>query len=90
MGFPASPRLREDLVQSRLHAEPMRGRAAMWAVVRSDAEALPLELAKVLSLPASAPNFNIGAAMDATFFLTPPMRDVVGELGLAMRRETFA
>jgi len=90
MGFPASPRLREDLEQSRLHGDPAHGRAPVWGVVRSEAGTLPLQLAKVLSLPASAPSFNIGAAMDATFFLTPPVRDLVGELGQAMRREALA
>jgi alpha-beta hydrolase superfamily lysophospholipase len=90
MGFPASPRLRDDLKQSRLHGDPARGRAPVWAVVRSEAGALPLQLAKVLSLPSGAPSFNVGAAMDATFFLTPPVRDLVGELGQAMRREVLA
>jgi hypothetical protein len=86
MGFPASSRLRDDLEQSRLQSDPAHGRAPVWAVVRSEAGTLPLQLAKVLSLPASAPSFNVGAAMDATFFLTPPVRDLVGELGKAMRK----
>ncbi|WP_460734341.1 alpha/beta hydrolase family protein [Lysobacter tyrosinilyticus] len=89
MGFPASRRLREDLEQSQLHGGQAR-RTPIWAVVRSDAGALPLPLAKVLSLPAGAPSFHVGAAMDATFFLTPSMRELVSELGQAMRKEAFA
>ncbi|QNP40685.1 alpha/beta hydrolase family protein [Lysobacter solisilvae (ex Woo and Kim 2020)] len=90
MGFQASPRLRVDLQGARLGERMAHGRAPVWAVVRADAQALPLECARVLPLPASAPSFNEGAAMDATFFLTPPMRELVGELGQAMRREALA
>lgn len=90
MGFAASPRLRGDLDRARVEGDIARGRVPVWGVVRASATALPLALARKLALPEGAPNFNVAAAMDATFFLTPPMRDLVGELGVAMRREAFA
>lgn len=90
MGFPASVRLREDLMQSRLNATPSNTRVPVWAVVRSEAAELPMQLARAVLLPANAPSFNVGAAMDATFFVTPPLRDLIIELGKAIRREVFA
>ena len=85
MGFPASPRLRMDLAQTRLEHDMLRGAASVWAVVRADMAALPMEIERMLPLPATAPSFSVGAAMDATFFLTPPVRSLVGELGAALR-----
>lgn len=90
MGFPAPSRLRVELGQTRLDQELGRAAVPVWAVVREDLEALPTGIARILSLPASAPSFNVGAAMDAAFFLTPPVREVVGKLGLAVREETWA
>lgn len=90
MGFPASPRLRDDLAQARLDDGKHCGDAPVWALVRADPARLPTGIARVLPLPASAPSFNIGASMDATFFLTPPVRGLVGELGQAVRKEVRA
>lgn len=90
MGFPASPQLRADLQQARLNPRIGQTHAPVWAVIRGDASSLPVQLAKVLSLPPNAPDFTLGAAMDATFFLTPPVREFVCALGQALRREVFA
>ncbi|WP_460761479.1 alpha/beta hydrolase family protein [Lysobacter fragariae] len=90
MGFAASQRLRGDLAQARLDVGARRGDAPVWAIVRADLAELPTDVARVLHLPAGAPSFNMGAAMDATFFLTPPVRSLVGELGQAMRAEVPA
>lgn len=90
MGFAASSRLRSDLQDARLREHIAHGRAPVWAVVRADAQALPVACSRVLPLPANAPSFNEGAAMDATFFLTPSVRELVEELGRAMRREAMA
>lgn len=90
MGFAASPRLRSDLSQARLDGDMRRGDAPIWAVARADTAGLPTDVARVLPLPASAPGFNVGAGMDSTFFLTPPIRDLVGRLGQAVRQEAWA
>lgn len=90
MGFPASPRLRVDLAQTRLDGGTRRNDVPVWAIVRAEFADLPMDIARVLLLPASAPSFNIGAAMDATFFLTRPVRNLVGELGQAAGRESWA
>jgi hypothetical protein len=89
MGFPASERLRSDLARARM-AAGRQGDAPVWLVVRSDPAELPLDIARVLALPATAPVFDLGAAMDATFFLTPQVRDVVAQLGQAVRQEAWA
>jgi pimeloyl-ACP methyl ester carboxylesterase len=90
MGFPAPPRLRVDLAQARLDGGTRRGNVPVWLIVRTDVADLPIDIAKLLPLPANAPSFNIGAAMDATFFLTPPIRNLVGELGQAVYEEAWA
>jgi hypothetical protein len=89
MGFPASARLRSDLARARMDASRQRG-APVWLVVRSDPAELPLDIARVLALPANAPVFDMGAAMDATFFLTPQVREVVAQLGRAVCEEARA
>jgi hypothetical protein len=90
MGFPAPPCLRADLGKTRLDKGMHRDDVPVWAIVRSDLAKLPMDIAKVLPLPANAPSFNVGAAMDATFFLTPPVRELVGKLGQAVREEAWA
>ncbi|WP_457097800.1 hypothetical protein [Lysobacter sp. P5_B9] len=90
MGFPASSRLRGDLAQARMDDGRASGTAPMWALVRAQVTALPGNIARVLPLPENTPSFDIGAAMDATFFLTPPVRDLVNQLGQAMRQEIRA
>lgn len=90
MGFPASPRFRADLARARLGQDEGPPGQSAWAVLRANEADLPLDMARVLRLPESAPVFDLGAAMDATFFLTPPVRDTITELGRAMRREAWA
>lgn len=90
MGFPAPPRLRAELGNTRIDQGLNRDAVPVWAVVRKDPEELAMRIARTLPLPASAPSFSIGAAMDAAFFLTPPVREVVGKLGLAVREEAWA
>ena len=87
MGFPAPPRFRVDLAQTRLDAVTLRGDVPVWLIVRTDVADLAMDIVRRLPLPASAPSFDIGAAMDATFFLTPPVRNLVGELGQAVFEE---
>lgn len=90
MGFPVPSRLRADLGRARLDDGMHRDDVPVWAIVRSDLADLPADIARILPLPATAPSFNVGAAMDATFFLTPPVRELVGKLGQAVREEAGA
>jgi hypothetical protein len=90
MGFPAPPRLRADIAQAHLDGGARRGEVPVWVIARKDAAELPMDVARVLALPANAPSFNSGAAMDATFFLTPPVRNVIGELGQAVYERASA
>lgn len=89
MGFPVSQRLRSDLARACI-ASGVRDDAPVWLVVRSEAANLPIDIARILHLPANAPVFNGSAAMDATFFLTPPVRDLLIELGQGLRVEVRA
>ena len=90
MGFPASPQLREDLARTHLGGGTRRGDVPVWAIVRAGVADLPKDIARVLQLPENAPVFNVGAAMDATFFLTPGVRNLIGELGQAVFEEASA
>ena len=84
MGFAASPRLRADLAKARLGQSDPSQSASTWAVVRADSLPLPVEVARLFELPAGAPTFDGGVAMEATMFLTPPLERVVGQLGHAL------
>ena len=90
MGFPAPTRLRADLAQTRLDGSARRGDVPVWVIARADTAGLSMEIAKMLQLPANAPSFNVGASMDATFFLTPPVRTLIGELGQAVYEKAWA
>ena len=90
MGFPAPSRLRAELRKTRLDDGMRRAGVPVWAIVRDGPAELGMDVAKTLPLPANAPSFNVGAAMDATFFLTPPVRELVAKLGRAVREETWA
>jgi alpha-beta hydrolase superfamily lysophospholipase len=90
MGFPASQRLRADLANAHVDGGRWRGDVPMWVIARKEATELPMDVARVLALPANAPSFSSGAAMDATFFLTPPVRNVIGELGQAVYERALA
>lgn len=89
MGFPVSPRLRTDLAQARLTRDLMPSEAPVWTVVRNDATDFPVCVSRMLPLPEGAPSFTGGAAMDATFFLTPMVQKLVDELGQALREQPW-
>lgn len=89
MGFPVSPRLRADLVQARLAGNTLRDLAPVWVVVRTGSADMPMDITRRLSLPVGAPGFGGRAAMDKTFFLTPPIRNFVDELGDILREQPW-
>ena len=89
MGFPVSPRLREDLVQARLAGNTLRDYAPVWVVAPPGSGDMPMGVTRRLALPAGAPVFGGRAAMDKTFFLTPPIRNFVDELGQSLREQPW-
>lgn len=90
MGYRASERLRADLGQARLHGGLAGRGTRVWTIVPASGGSVPTGSSRVLPLPASAPKFCGGASMDATLFLTPPVRGFVRELGLAVTGEALA
>jgi hypothetical protein len=84
MGYKASPRLRMQLAQARLEPGPASDHAQVWTVVRPDGGDAQIAATRSWSLPGSAPRFAGGVSMDATLFLTPPMRGFVRELGATL------
>lgn len=84
MGFAASPRLRRDLAETRLMADPHTRGVPTWAVLHPEAPNLPIEVARTFLLPPAIPTFTGGTDMEATFFLSPLLERVVNELGLAL------
>lgn len=84
MGYKASPRLRMQLARARLDPDLAGGDAPVWAILRPDGGDAPIAATRSWSLPESAPKFAGGVSMDATLFLTPPMRGFVRGLGAAL------
>lgn len=89
MGFRVSSALRQDLRDTRLH-EAASLPCPVWSIVRKGSEPLPMPVAKSLVLPDVAPTFNDEVAMDATFFLTPQVRDVVRNLCHGLQTQVAA
>lgn len=84
MGFLVSPRLRHDLTRARLEGGMPMDRFRTWAVSRREDVLPPLHLERVVALPESAPRLEGGPSMAGTLFMTPPMREVVRDLGAAI------
>ncbi|MGY0560828.1 hypothetical protein ACW7G2_08960 [Luteimonas sp. A277] len=84
MGFMVSPRLRHDLARARLDAGLPVDRSRMWAVAREEDLPSPVQVERVVPLPASAPRLEGGPSMAGTLFMTPPMRELVRGLGSAI------
>lgn len=89
MGFLASPRLRLEMGRSCLANHLLWGSAPVWVVARADVADLQVGVTRVLPLPPEAPSFSGAAAMDKTFFLTPAVRKMVGELATALRKQSW-
>lgn len=84
MGFAASAQLRRELARTRLVAEPHAPAVPIWVVIRPDAPALSIQVARTFLLPSAIPTFTGGTTMEATFFLSPLLERVVNDLGLAL------
>lgn len=88
MGFPVSPRLRGELEAFVPGRGTRRGNGVAWAIFGSGGGATADRYTRTFRLPAGAPSFSRGAAMDATFFLTPAVRATVAEMARALRQGT--
>jgi hypothetical protein len=80
MGFPATARWRGGIGALRL-AEMAPGACATTWVVLRDRDPVPAWAKRAFVLPAGTPRFDGATRMDATLFLSPPLRAMVGELG---------
>lgn len=80
MGFSASAEWRRGIGALRLPEIASAARAAIWAVLR-DGVARPEWATRTFTLPPGTPRFDGQTRMDATLFLSPQLRALVGELG---------
>lgn len=82
MGFPASTGWRRGIGALRVADLAADACPTIWAVLRSASHA-PWA-SRTFLLPPGTPRFDGQTRMDATLFLSPPLRAVVGELGRAL------
>ena len=79
MGYPVSPRWRADFAQARL-AAPVA--VPLWTIARAGAALAP-SAARRFELPADAPRFDGGVAIERTVFLSRALFGLVEQLGRA-------
>lgn len=80
MGFPASAQWRRGIAALRLAEIAPGACATTWAVLRNRVAA-PEWAKRTFTLPAGTPHFEGETRMDATLFLSRPLRMLVGEIG---------
>lgn len=80
MGFAVSAEWRRGISALRLVDIAPGARAAIWVVLRGTVAA-PRWARRIFVLPPGTPRFDGDTRMDATLFLSPPLRALVGELG---------
>ena len=83
MGFPAPERWRRGIGSLRIADMARHACPTVWAVLRNSIPA-PEWASRTFALPAGTPRFDGQTRMDATLFLSPPLRTLVGELGRAL------
>ena len=83
LGFPASAAWRRGIASLRL-AGMARGAYRTWAVLR-DAADTPDWASHAFTLPPATARFDGDTRMDATLFLSPPLRALIGELGKELK-----
>ncbi len=85
MGYPVSQRFREDIAGAGLPNAATPAGTPVWAVLRQDAQALPIDPEQTFTLPADAPVLGGATRMDAAVFVSPGVRSVVEKLGFALQ-----
>ncbi|MGN6313500.1 MAG: serine aminopeptidase domain-containing protein [Rhodanobacteraceae bacterium] len=85
MGYPVSAGWRHGVSALRLSEIAPGARAAIWAVLRN-ATGTPEWARRMFVLPSGTPRFDGQTRMDATLFLSPQLRALIGELGRELTR----
>lgn len=80
MGFPTSEAWRREISALRLGDIAIEACPTVWAVLRN-ATVAPEWASRTFILPPGTPRFDGQTRMDATLFLSPQLRTLVGELG---------
>lgn len=88
MGFDASHRMRLDLAEARL--ADGEHRLPVWAIVRSDAAALPFVPERTFVLPSGEPAFGGGIRMDTRLCVSRSLERLVDEVGRALLQRAEA
>ena len=83
MGLVVSPRLLEQIGQTRWSPAGTAGRAATWQVLYAGQSPAP-GVSRSFELPATVPPFGEGVLMDASLLFASPLRRTVRELGSAL------
>ncbi|MBS0558372.1 MAG: alpha/beta hydrolase [Proteobacteria bacterium] len=81
-GFPASSSWRRGIAALALDTREVR--KPVWTVQRQAAGAPPAGSSRCFMLPAGTPHFDGATTMDATLFLSRPLRVLVDELANAL------
>lgn len=84
LGFPASAAWRRGVAALRLAGAARGSHPPTWMVLRNPAHT-PEWASRTFVLPSTIASFDADTRMDATLFLTPPLRALVGELGKELK-----
>jgi len=85
LGFPASAAWRRGIAGLRLAGTAGGSHPPTWVVLRNPADS-PEWSSRTFVLPSNIASFDADTRMDATLFLSPPLRALVGELGKELKK----
>lgn len=80
MGFPASAAWRRGIGTLRLADLALDACPTTWAVLRN-ADGAPAWARRIFLMPPGTPRFDGDTRMDATLFLSPSLRALIGQIG---------
>jgi hypothetical protein len=84
LGFPVSAAWRRGVAALRLAGTARGSRPPTWVVLRDPADT-PEWASRTFILPPNIASFDADTRMDATLFLSPPLRALVGDLGKELK-----
>lgn len=84
LGFPASAAWRRGIAALRLGGTTRGSHPPTWVVLRNPSDT-PGWASRTFILPPTIARFDADTRMDATLFLSPPLRAVVGDLGKELK-----